>query len=59
VVITEEAKYYLLKDSQSDDSPQAMRDSLVYLLLLYARCSTKAARILGFFPHVFLCICSE
>jgi len=27
-----------------------MRQSLVYLLLLYAVCSTQAARILGIFP---------
>jgi len=30
--------------------PQAMRHSLACLLLLYAVCSTKAARILGIFP---------
>jgi len=30
--------------------PQAMRHSLACLLLLYAVCNTKAARILGIFP---------
>jgi hypothetical protein len=36
--------------SQCDICLQEMRQSLMYLLLLHAVCSTKAARILGIFP---------